>query len=232
VKKNNTVITYNYLSYGQCVHFFGIDYAIKVANIISPDGTIMKVADKILNLTTKPAKIVASLNSGDGYITLAEAPVNFDGSFLINLPDIVLGYSYLYSPEKACKDLDIYSKSLKIAIIDTFWLLDSYQKVIGYAFQGSTQESINRRLGEKLVSRWYANQRSQIRSTANCGSRGMNINFKLDLKKGWNDVVRCRLSNTQENIQTCNNTESMYWFMSEGTSIQKPPPFERFLAQQ
>lgn len=192
----------------------------------------MKVAGIIINLTAKPDKLVAYLNCEDGSMLLAEALVSSDGFFEINLPDIVIGYSYLCSPGKICGNLNVTPKSLKIAVIDTFWLLDSNQNIIGYAFQGSTPESINGRLGEKLVSRWYANQRSQITSAASCGSNGMAANTNLILKKGWNDVVRCFHSNTQEGIQTCNNAESMYWFMSEGTSIQKTPPFERALAQQ
>ena len=133
----------------------------------------MKIADRILNLNAEPAKLIATLNSESGYMTLAEAPVFSDGSFEMNLPDIVLGYSYLYSPTNICEDLNINPESLKIAIVDTFWLFDSNQNIIGYIFQGSTQESMKGKLGEKVVSRWYANQRSQIRGTASCHSDGL-----------------------------------------------------------
>ncbi len=175
----------------------------------------MKITDKILNLNAKPAKLIAALNSEGSSMTLAEAPVLLDGSFEINLPDIVIGYSYLFSPANICGDLYINPESLKIAIVDLFWLFDSNQKNVGYIFQGSTRHSINGPLGQKVVSRWYANQGSQIRCTASRCSNVMAVDFQLNLKKGWNVVVRYFHSSAQEKIHTCNNTESMSWFMCE-----------------
>ena len=53
----------------------------------------MKIFNKILNLMAMSTKRVASLISVSGYVTLAEAPVNYDGSFKIELPHIVLVYA-------------------------------------------------------------------------------------------------------------------------------------------
>lgn len=58
------------------------------------DGAFMKIFATIINLTAMPKKLTDSLIFESGYMVLAEASVNFDGSFEINLPDIVLGYSY------------------------------------------------------------------------------------------------------------------------------------------
>jgi hypothetical protein len=201
--------------------YFGINCADRSSQYIFADGTIMKIADRISNLNAKPTKLIAVLNSAGNYITLAEAPVFIDGSFEINLPDIIIGYSYLSSPANICGDLNINPESLKIAVVDGFWLFDSNQNTIGYIFQGSTQDSINGRLGQKMVSRWYANQRSQIIGRANCCSNVMAVDFQLNLKKGWNEVVRYFHSGVQEKIHTCNHTESMPWFMFERKNTTK-----------
>ena len=189
----------------------------------------MKIADRIINLYTKPKKLVAALNSENGQMTLAEGSVFSNGAFELNLPDIVVGYSYLSSFKNISENIKIEPESLKIAVVDAFWLFDSNTTLIGYIFQGSTQAAINGRLGEKMVSRWYANQSSQICGKASCGPNGMTVNFKLNLKKGWNEVIRHFQPDTKVSIHTCQNSESMPWFMSEEKKAQKIPSPYRFM---
>jgi hypothetical protein len=195
------------------------------------DGTTMKIADRIINLNAKPKKLLAALNSENGQMTLAEGSVFSNGTFELNLPDIVVGYSYLTSFKNVCENIKIEPASLKIAIVDSFWLFDSNTTLIGYIFQGSTQAAINGRLGEKMVSRWYANQSSQIYGQASCGPKGMAVNFELNLKKGWNEVIRHFQPDTKVSIHKCQNSASMLWFMSEEKRAQKIPMFHRFIPQ-
>lgn len=75
-------------------------------------------------------------------------------------------------------------------------------------FQWSSQDAISGQLGQKSVSGWYSDQKIRVKGTARCCSNGMAVDFKLDLKKGWNDVVRFIDTKKNENIQTGNNTES------------------------
>ncbi len=189
----------------------------------------MKILDKIVNLKNKPNNLLAAIDSVNGRMTLAEGPVFSDGIFELNLPDIVVGYSYLSSFKNICKDIDIQPESLKIAVVDAFWLLNSKKTLIGYIFQGSSQTSINRRLGEKMISRWYANQSSQIHGNAICGPNGVAVSFNLNLKKGWNEVIRHFQSDATVSIHTCQNSESMLWFMSEDKGAQIIPSLHGFM---
>ena len=189
----------------------------------------MNINNRIINLKSKPKKLLAALDSENGQMTLAEGSVFSDGDFELSLPDIVVGYSYLSSFKNICEDISIEPESLKIAIVDAFWLLDSSKTLIGYAFQGSTQTSIKGQLGEKIVSRWYANQSSQINGSASCGPNGMAVKFKLNLKKGWNEVIRHFKTDATVNIHTCQNSESLFWFMSEDKKAQKIPMLNRFI---
>jgi hypothetical protein len=189
----------------------------------------MKISNRIINLKAKPKKLLAALDSENGQMTLAEGPVFADGAFELNLPDIVVGYSYLSTLKNICENINIEPESLKIAVVDAFWLFDSNKTLIGYIFQGSTQAAISGRLGEKMVSRWYANQSSQIYGTARCGPNGMAVNFKLSLKKGWNEVIRQFQPDATVSIHTSQNSESLFWFMSEDKKAQKIPSTYRFM---
>jgi hypothetical protein len=80
-----------------------------------------------------------------------------------------------------------------------------------------------------MVSRWYANQSSQIYGTARCGPNGMAVNFKLNLKKGWNEVIRQFQPDATVSIHTSQNSESLFWFMSEDKKAQKIPSPYRFM---
>ena len=191
----------------------------------------MKINDRILNLNAQPKNILAAIDSKNGQMTLAEGSIFSDGRFELNLPDIVVGYSYLSLFKNICKSIDIEPESLKIAIVDAFWLLDSNKTLIGYIFQGSSQTSINSRLGEKMISRWYANQSSLICGNASCGPNGMAVNFNLNLTKGWNEVIRHFQSDATVSIHTCQNSESMFWFMSEDKEAQRIPSLNRFMYQ-
>ena len=188
----------------------------------------MKIADRILNFEMTSSKLVAALGSESGYMQLAEAPILSDGSFVMDLPDIVLGYSYLTSPTSICKNLNIDPDSLKVAIFDAFWLFDSNEGVIGYIFQGSAKASVNGRLGEKMVSRWYANQNSQLSGNGRCGPRGLSVSVNLNLKKGWNDVVRHFYSDKEEKIYTCKNTNRMHWFVTSKRELSQGIYFPEF----
>ena len=174
----------------------------------------MKIYDRIVNLEVKSSKLIAALGADSGYMPIAEAPISSNGVFELNLPDVVLGYSYLSSPAKVCKNIDIDPRSLKIAIVDAFWLFDPNETIIGYVFQGSTLASVNGRSGEKLVSRWYATHNSQISGYAHCGPHGSAVNLKLNLKKGWNDVVRHFHSDSEASIYIDKNINWMHWFMT------------------
>ena len=174
----------------------------------------MKITNRIVNVEVKSSKLVAALGAESGYMPLAEAPVYSDGSFELNLPDVVVGYSYLSSAASICKNINIDPETLKIAVLDAFWLFDSNESAIGYVFQGSTPESINGRLREQIVSRWYANQNSQISGSARCDPYGLTVDFKLNLKKGWNDVVRYFHSDSEASIHTSKNINSMHWYMA------------------
>jgi hypothetical protein len=191
----------------------------------------MKIADRILNLNAKPKKLLASLNSDNGQMTLAEGSVFSNGAFELNLPDIVVGYSYLSSFKNMCENINIEPESLKIAIVDAFWLFDSNTTLIGCIFQGSTEAAINGRSGEKMVSRWYANQSSRICGKASCGPNGLVVDFNLNLKKGWNEVIRHFQPDAKVNIHTCQNSESMLWFMSEQKRTKKIPVCNRSTPQ-
>jgi hypothetical protein len=191
----------------------------------------MKITDRVVNLKAKPKNLLAAIDSKNGQITLAEGSIFSDGNFELNLPDIVVGYSFLSSFKNICKNINIEPESLKLAIVDAFWLLDSSKTRIGYIFQGSSQTSINSRLGEKMISRWYANQSSQICGNASCGPNGMAVNFKLDLKKGWNEVIRHFQSDATISIHTWQNSESMFWFVSEDKEAQRIPSLDRFMYQ-
>ena len=181
----------------------------------------MKIADRIVNHEITSCKLVAALGSESGYMPLSETPISSDGSFEMNLPDIVLGYSYLSSPVHICENVNIDPESLKVAMIDAFWLFDSTESVIGYIFQGSAKASVNGRLGEKMVSRWYANQNSRLSGNGRCGPRGLAVNFNLTLKKGWNNVVRHFYSDREEKFYTCKNTNRMHWYVAlKGESQQ------------
>ena len=191
----------------------------------------MKINNRIKNLKAKPKKLLATLDSENGQMTLAQGSVFSDGDFELNLPDVVVGYSYLSSFKNICENINIEPESLRIAVVDAFWLLDSSKSLIGYIFQGSTQTSLNGQLGEKIVSRWYANQSSQIYGNASCGPNGMAVNFKLNLKKGWNEVIRHFQPDATVSIHTCQNSESLFWFMSEDKKAQKVPSLDRFMYQ-
>jgi hypothetical protein len=154
-----------------------------------------------------------------------------NGAFEINLPDIVVGYSYLSSFENICENINIDPASLKIAVVDVFWLFDSNRTLIGHIFQGSTQAATNGRLGEKMVSRWYANQSSQICGKASCGPNGMSVNYNLNLKKGWNEVSRHFQHDATVSIHTCQNSEAILWFMSEEKRAHKISMFNKFITQ-
>ena len=173
----------------------------------------MKIADKISNLKVESTKMMAALKAGSGYMPLAETTIHSDGSFEMLLPDIVLGYSYLSSPKNICGDMNVFPESLKIAVVDAFWLFDSNEAIIGQVFQGSTQAAFNGFLGEKMISRWYANQNGQITSNSNCSAHGRALRCGLNLKKGWNDVVRHFHSSLEEFIYTNKIISSMSWFM-------------------
>jgi hypothetical protein len=189
----------------------------------------MKIADRIINLNVKPTKLLAALESENGQMTLAEGSVFYNGDFELKLPAIIVGYSYLSSFKNICENINIEPESLKFAIVETFWLLDSSKTRIGYIFQGSSQTSIYRRLGEKMISRWYANQSSQICGNASCGPNRMAVNFKLDLKKGWNEVIWHFQSDATISIHTWQNSESMFWFVSEEKEAQRIPSLDRFM---
>ena len=173
----------------------------------------MKISDRIFNFQAGSSKLMAALIDKSGYMSLAEAPVSFDGHFEIVLPDIVLGYSYLVSPKDSFNEIHVYPESLKIAVIDTFWLVDSNENVIGLVFQGPARGQSSEFLGEITVSRWYANQFGEINGTAACGPHGNLVNFELSLKKGWNDIVRQFNSDFEENIRSGRNVSRMRWFM-------------------
>ncbi len=173
----------------------------------------MKIADRIFNFQAGSSKLMAALTCKSGYMSLAEAPVSSDGHFEIVLPDIVLGYSYLFSPKDSFNEIHLYPESLKIAVIDTFWLVDSNENVIGLVFQGPAREHSSEVLGEIIVSRWYANQYGEINGTAACGPHGNLANLELSLKKGWNDVVRQFSSDVEESIRSGRNVSRMQWFM-------------------
>ena len=188
----------------------------------------MKIADRILDLEMTSSKLVAALGPGSGYMQLAEAPIFSDGSFVMDLPDIVLGYSYLTSPTNICENINIDPDSLKVAIIDAFWLFDSNERVIGYIFQGSAKASVNGRLGEKMVSRWYANQNSQLSGNGRCGPHGLTVSVNLNLKKGWNDVIRHFYSDREVKLYTCKNTNRMQWFVTLNGEPQQGSYFLEF----
>ena len=173
----------------------------------------MKIADRIFNLQAGSSKLVAALTDKSGYMSLAEAPVSSDGHFEIVLPDIVLGYSYLVSPKDSFNEIHVYPESLKIAVIDTFFLVDSNENVIGLVFQGSARGQSSEVLGEIIVSRWYANQYGEINGNAACGPHGNLTNIELGLKKGWNDVVRQFNCDVEESIRSGINVSRMQWFM-------------------
>ncbi len=185
----------------------------------------MKIADKIFNFHVKSSKLVAALKAESGYIPLAEASILSDGYFEIILPDIVLGYSYLSSPKVRCEEINVYPESLKVAVVDALWLFDSNETVIGHVFQGSTQASITGALGETVVSRWYANHNGHINATARCGAHGMAVDFKLNLKKGWNDVVRHFHADSEESIHTSKDINGMHWFMTLNRLPHQRPQF-------
>jgi hypothetical protein len=189
----------------------------------------MKINNKIINLKAKPKKLLAALDSENGHMTLAEGAVFSDGDFELSLPDIVVGYSYLTSFKNICENIRFEPESLKIAVVDALWLLDSSRSLVGYIFQGSTKNSIGGRLGEKVVSRWYANQNSQIYGSATCGPNGMAVKFKLNLKKGWNEIIRQFQTDAKVSIHSCQNSESLFWFMSEDKGAQKIPMLNRFI---
>ncbi len=174
----------------------------------------MKIKNRIVNSEAKYSKAVAALNAESGHMPIAEASISANGDFEMNLPDIVLGYSYLSSPANICDEIKFSPESLKIAVIDAFWLFDPQEAIIGYIFQGSTQASIKGRLGEEIVLRWYANQNSLITGSASCGPHGVTVDFKLSLKKGWNDVVRHFHSDSEASIHTSKNINSMRWYMA------------------
>ena len=173
----------------------------------------MKIADRILNFTVGSSTLKAALTDKNGYMPLAEAPVSSDGHFEIVLPDIVLGYSYLLSPKERLNDIHVYPESLKIAIVDSFWLVDSNEYVIGNVFQGSARGQSSYEAGEIIVSRWYANQYGTIIGMASCDPHGNVVDFELSLKKGWNDVVRQFNSDMEESIRSAKNVRRMQWFM-------------------
>jgi hypothetical protein len=191
----------------------------------------MKINDRIVNLKARPKNLLAAIDSKSGQMTLAEGSIFSDGHFELNLPDIVVGYSYLSSFKNICENINVDPESLKIAVVDAFWLLDSSDTLIGYIFQGSSQTSISSRLGEKMISRWYANQSSQIYGNASCGPNGMAVKFNLDLKKGWNEVIRHFQPDATVSIHTWQDGESMFWFMSEDKEAQRILSLDRFMYQ-
>ena len=174
----------------------------------------MKIADKISNLKVGSTKMIAALKAGNGYMPLAETTILSDGYFKILLPDVVLGYSYLTSPKIICEEIDVSPASLKVAIVDSFWLFDSNETLIGHVFQGTTRLSINGPLGERIVARWYANQNGQVTCSKNCSACGRAVFCELYLKKGWNNVVRHFHSGSEEFMHTNQNINSLNWFMT------------------
>lgn len=135
-----------------------------------------------------------------------------DGEFLLRLPDMIPAYNFLISTDDYCRGLHVNPVCLRIAVVESFMVLDRRNRLKGEIFQASSHDIRTSGQPAEATDWWYATVDASVGGEQFCLPRSAQVHFDLRLQKGWNAVCRRIESAGSERCRVASASASTEWF--------------------